>query len=152
MSKISAGILVFKRQDIDTYVMLLHPGGPFWAKKDVWTIPKGEVRPGENLLNAAKREFIEEVGVLPPPGPFVYLGSLRQPPGKINHIWAAEGDIDLKDFRSNDFTTEWPPKSGKLQTFPECDRAEWFILQDATNKIIKAQLMFLDRLESHILI
>ena len=150
MKKYSAGILVF-RQNPDVEVLLLHLGGPFWAKKDSWTIPKGEIKPDEDEFAAAKREFFEEVGMAAPDGKYIDLGQIDQPPDKTNHIWAVAGSLNLSGFKCNEFSMEWPPRSGKMQTFPECDRAEWFSLNQAKDKLLKAQQGFIDRLESQLL-
>ena len=149
MPKDSAGILLFRGGAPDGLeVLLAHPGGPVWAKKDDsgWTIPKGEPSPGEDLLAAAQREFGEEMGSAPP-GDFVPLGSLLQPSGrKIVHVWAARGDFDVTSVKSNLFSMEWPPRSGHEQQFAEVDRAQWFPLAVARRKIWPGQLPFLDRL------
>ncbi len=150
MKKFSAGILVFRRQTGDIEILLLHLGGPFWAKKDSWTLPKGEAEPYEEKFAAAKREFREEVGITPPDGKYIDLGQIDQSPDKTNIIWAVEGDLDVAKFKSNEFSMEWPPRSGKIQSFPECDRAEWFSLDQAKEKILKAQAEFIGRLESHL--
>jgi predicted NUDIX family NTP pyrophosphohydrolase len=147
MPKRSAGVLLFRRRARQIEVLLAHPGGPFWKNKDdgAWSIPKGECAAGEDPLAAAKREFGEETG-LTPAGDFVPLGEIRQPAGKIVSAWALEGDFDTKLLRSNTFSLPWPPRSGKLQEFPEIDRAEWFPLDIARRKILKGQAEFLDRL------
>jgi predicted NUDIX family NTP pyrophosphohydrolase len=128
-------------------VLLVHPGGPFWAKKDegAWSIPKGEIGDGEDPLAAARREFEEETGVAPD-GDFTPLGSLQQPGGKLVFAWALRCDLDPSALRSNSFSMEWPPKSGRQQEFPEVDRAAWFGLEAARLKILKGQAGFLDRL------
>jgi len=129
-------------------VFLVHPGGPFWARKDAgaWSIPKGEyLAESEDALDAARREFEEETGTLPR-GEFAGLGSVKQPGGKVVAAWAFEGDADPAAIRSNTFTLEWPPKSGKQREFPEVDRAGWFPLHAAAEKILKGQLGFLQRL------
>ena len=146
MSKHSAGIVVFRRQRDAIEVLLVHPAGPFWAKKDSWSIPKGELDEGEDYLTAAKREFIEETGIEPLSGEFVDLGAIKQSGGKTNFIWAIEGDPDLTNFHSNTFSMEWPPNSGQHQEFPEVDRAQWFDLEAAKRKLFKAQAGFIDRL------
>src|SRR5262245_47550688 len=123
MAKHSAGILMFRRSGPEPEVLLVHPGGPFWAKKDdgAWSIPKGLYESGEDPLAAARREFEEETGCVPD-GEFIALGSFKQPGGKIVAAWAVEGDFDLAGFKSNPFSMEWPPKSGRIQQFPEADR------------------------------
>jgi predicted NUDIX family NTP pyrophosphohydrolase len=147
MPKTSSGILLWKRERDGLRVLLVHPGGPFWVKKDagVWSIPKGEGGDGEDALVAARREFAEELGALPQ-GPATSLGEVRQKGGKIVTCFAIEGDFDVAAMRSNTFELEWPPRSGKRQTFPEVDRADWFAIADARKKINPAQAEFLDRL------
>jgi predicted NUDIX family NTP pyrophosphohydrolase len=145
MTKHSSGILVFRRQAGAVEVLLVHPGGPFWAKKDTWSIPKGELEADEEPLSAAAREFAEEVGFPAPAGQLLSLGEAKQS-GKLNSIWAVEGDADLKQFKSNTFAMEWPPKSGQQAEFPENDRAAWFDLATAQIKLFKYQTVFLDRL------
>jgi len=127
-------------------VMLVHPGGPFWSKKDqgAWTIPKGEFEDAEDPLAAARREFEEETGIRPV-GDFTALGDVRQAGGKHVSAWAFEGDCDPASIRSNLFSMEWPPRSGKTHEFPEVDRADWFTLEAAREKILKSQIEFLDR-------
>jgi predicted NUDIX family NTP pyrophosphohydrolase len=129
-------------------VLLVHPGGPFWARKDAgaWSIPKGEFEEGEEPLACAVREFEEELGSPPPAADFVELGSVRQKNRKVVLAWAAEGDLDAASIRSNTFTMEWPPRSGTQAEFPEIDRAEWFSLEVAREKLNPAQVEFLDRL------
>jgi predicted NUDIX family NTP pyrophosphohydrolase len=131
-------------------VLLAHQGGPFWAKKDLghWTIPKGEVEPGEELVAVARREFEEETGTKAPDGPLVELGEIRQKSGKLVLGWAAEGDLDPSTAVSNTFDLEWPPHSGVVRSFPEIDRVEWFDLDEAHRRLKAAQVPFLDRLES----
>jgi predicted NUDIX family NTP pyrophosphohydrolase len=150
MAKLSAGLLMFRRCDAETQVFLVHPGGPFWKKKDhgAWSIPKGEYEKGEDPLDAAKREFEEETGIKPE-GEFIALDQVKQPSGKIIAAWAFEGDCSPKELRSNTFSMEWPPKSGHNQEFPEVDRADWFTLDDARKRIVKGQIGFLDRLMTH---
>jgi predicted NUDIX family NTP pyrophosphohydrolase len=150
MAKTSAGILLFRRGGGSPEVLLVHPGGPFWAKKDegAWSIPKGEVGNGEEALACALRELEEELG-----SSFdfasedlVALGSVKQRGGKLVECWAAEGDFDPAELRSNTFTLEWPPRSGSEREFPEVDRAEWFGLEEARVKINTAQAELIDRL------
>ena len=140
MPKISSGLLMYRLRDGKAQVLLVHPGGPFWQKKDdgAWTIPKGEVAEGEDLLEAARREFEEETGHKPT-GDFIPLNPVKQKGGKIVYAWAVEGDIDTAAITSNTFTMEWPPKSGKTAEFPEIDRAAFFDLQTAARKINPAQ-------------
>lgn len=146
-SKTSAGVLLYRQRAGAVEVFLVHPGGPFWARKDVgaWTIPKGEIEPGEEPLDAARREFSEETGSVVA-GPFVPLGSVRMRSGKVVLAWAAQGDIDPAAIRSNVFSMEWPPHSGRQQQFPEADRAEWFSLIEARRRILSAQAPLLDGL------
>ena len=144
MAKISAGLLLYRRWDDAWQVLLVHPGGPFFAKKDAgaWTIPKGEPRPEEELLAAARREFQEETG-FSPAGPFRPLSPIKQKGGKLVHAWAAEGDFDVAELHSNSFSIEWPPRTGRQQSFPEIDRAEFFTLAEAARKINPAQVALL---------
>lgn len=143
----SAGILGFRKINNELQFLLVHPGGPFFIKKDlgVWTIPKGLVEEGEALLATALREFKEEIGFTPL-GEYLPLGHVKQKGGKIVHGFAVEMDFDVKTLLSNTFTIEWPPRSGKMTQFPEVDRAEWFNLAEAENKINPAQVDFLLRL------
>jgi predicted NUDIX family NTP pyrophosphohydrolase len=143
----SAGILTYRLRNSTLEVFLVHPGGPYWAKKDrgAWSIPKGEISQGEDRLNAAKREFQEETGSLPE-GNFIALTPRKQPGGKIVHAWAVRGDCDAKTIASNTFLLEWPPRSGKRQEFPEVDRAEWFTMDVAKEKILKGQVGLLEEL------
>ncbi len=140
-------MLLFRRRAGELEVFLVHPGGPFWAKKDqaAWSIPKGEFNSGEEPLAAAKREFAEETGFTPG-GAYRALGPHKQPGGKIVHAWAVEADCDPAAIRSNTFTMEWPPRSGRKQEFPEIDRAAWFPLAAAREKIHKGQVAVLDAL------
>lgn len=142
----SAGILVFRKLGSEPEVLLAHPGGPFWAKKDTWSIPKGECKANEDLLVAAKREFQEETGLEIPAGKLLELGAVKQSSSKTNHVWAVEGNPDTSGFKSNTFVMEWPPKSGQEQEFPESDRVAWFPLSKATQKVYKNQVAFLERL------
>lgn len=149
MPKLSAGLLVYRLVDGEPEVLLVHPGGPYWAKKDdgAWSVPKGEHEPDEDPLEVALREFEEEIGQTPPdPAGAVSLGELHQPSGKIVSAWAVEGDMDVSDVRSNTFEMEWPPRSGRTQEFPEVDRAGWFGLEEARRKLLRGQLGFIDRL------
>jgi predicted NUDIX family NTP pyrophosphohydrolase len=151
MKKLSAGILLFRRGETELEVFLVHPGGPFWARKDagVWSIPKGEYTDTEGALTAAKREFEEETGK-GIDGAFLALGSLKQPGGKIVTAWALEQDLDPSAIKSNTFALEWPPRSGTMRNFPEIDRGDWFSLPHARNKMLKGQLEFLTRLGAHL--
>lgn len=146
--KHSAGILVFRRTEAGPEVLLVHPGGPFWAKKDAhaWSMPKGEFEADEDPLAAARRELSEETGFVPEGAPSD-LG-VRTASGKAIHAWAVEGDWDPARLQSNRFTIEWPPRSGEMRSFPEVDRAEWFDLATARRKIHKGQLAFLGALEA----
>src|ERR1700733_593582 len=140
MAKISAGILLFRRRPPDLEVMLVHPGGPFWAKKDLgaWSIPKGLADEGEDLLAAAKREFLEETGMAVE-GDFLDLCAHKQPSGKTIAAWACEGDFDPATLKSNTFSLEWPPRSGRMAEFPEVDRAAWYSIDEALVKIKKGK-------------
>lgn len=143
----SAGILLFRLKNSKPEYFLVHPGGPFFKKKDngAWTVPKGEINDHEDLLEAAKREFFEETGK-EPKGSFIELTPIRQKNGKLVFAWAVEGDIDPDSITSNNFTMEWPPKSGKISSFPEVDKGEWFDYITAKEKIIPEQSSFLDEL------
>ena len=147
-SSTSAGLLLFRRIHAGLEVFLAHPGGPFWQQRDAgaWTIPKGNINPGEAPLAAARREFEEETGFTPD-GPFRDLGSVKQKGGKVVHAWACEGDADPDSVTSNTTTMEWPRGSGRLLTFPEVDRCAWFDLPVARERINPAQCELLDRLE-----
>ena len=151
MPKRSAGVLLFRRQESEIEVLLAHPGGPFWKKKDdgAWSIPKGEYGEHEDPLTAATREFAEEPGQILS-GDFIPLGEIRQPGGKIVMAWTVEGDVDSALARSNTFSMPWPPGSGKLQEFPEIDRVEWFSLDIARRKILRGQAELLERLATHL--
>jgi predicted NUDIX family NTP pyrophosphohydrolase len=144
----SVGILMHKRLDGQRFVLLVHPGGPFWRGKDLgaWSIPKGEPEPGEDFEATARREFAEELGTAPE-GPLLPLGRIRQRGGKAVTAFAIAGDLDVSRARSSEFELEWPPRSGRIQSFPEVDRAEWFDLTTARHKILEAQRPLLDRLE-----
>jgi predicted NUDIX family NTP pyrophosphohydrolase len=148
MPKISAGLVLYRRRAGGIEIFLVHPGGPFWAKKDAgaWSIPKGEAAPGEDLLARARTEFAEETGFVPA-GEFRPLTPVRQAGGKTVHAWAVEGEADSAAIRSNSFTIEWPPRSGQMREFPEVDRAGWFALAAAREKIIAGQIGLLNELE-----
>lgn len=148
MARKSAGILLYKRTADGLVVLLVHPGGPFWQKRDLgaWSIPKGEYD-GEGADAAARREFAEETGI-PPPDEMLPLGEISQKGGKRVIAFAAEGDLDVSRLRSNRFEMEWPPRSGRMRSFPEVDRAEWLALPVARQKIVAGQRPFLDRLEA----
>jgi predicted NUDIX family NTP pyrophosphohydrolase len=149
-STTSAGILLYRRTNGRLEVLLAHPGGPFFARKDAghWTIPKGEVDPGEDLLDVARREFEEETGHAVPDGALVDLGSIVQKGGKIVRAWGAEGDLDPAAAVSNTFELEWPPRSGRIETFPEVDRVAWFAADEARARIRDTQAALIDRLEA----
>ena len=149
MQKQSAGILLYRLTDNVLQVFLVHPGGPYFRKKDegAWSVPKGEYLDDEDALAAAKREFEEEVG-RPITGNFIKLQPVKQKSGKVVHAWAVEGDIDHENINSNTFEIEWPPKSGKRASFPEIDRAGWFGIDEARLKIISGQLGLIDELET----
>jgi len=147
MPKKSAGLLMFRRREGLLEVFLVHPGGPFWGRKDegAWSIPKGEYAPGEDPLETARREFQEETG-FEGEGDFIPLTPRKQPSGKVISAWALEGDCDASLIKSNTFSMEWPPRSGRQQEFPEVDRAGWFTVPAAKEKILKGQVPFLDEL------
>ena len=144
----SAGILLHRGRGPDLEVLLVHPGGPVWARRDagVWSIPKGEYGEDEDPLQAARREFTEELGSPAPDGQPLELGEIRQKSGKRVIAWALPGDLDTERITSNTFTMQWPPRSGRLQEFPEVDRAQWFGLDEAREKLNPAQVALLDRL------
>lgn len=146
--KVSAGLLMYRRGERGLEVLLVHPGGPFFAQKDegFWGIPKGLIDDGEPGLEAARREFLEETSIVPETDAYLELGEVRQRSGKRVHAWAFEGDCDAEAVVSNTFELEWPPKSGRTCEFPEIDRATWFDLGSARVKINPAQAAFLDRL------
>jgi predicted NUDIX family NTP pyrophosphohydrolase len=153
LRKLSAGLLLYRlsRQgdEIVPEVLLGHMGGPFWARKDKggWSIPKGEYGQAEQPFAAARREFEEEMGSAAPVAAYLELGSNRQPGGKLVTVWAAESDFDAAGAVSNTFEMEWPPRSGKLQSFPEIDRAGWFTMEVARAKLVRGQRPFIDRLQ-----
>jgi predicted NUDIX family NTP pyrophosphohydrolase len=146
----SAGILLWRRRDDRLEVLLAHMGGPYWVDKDLghWTIPKGEIEQGEEPVAVARREFAEETGSELPDTPLVELGEIRQKSGKLVLAWAARGDLDAATAVSNSYQMEWPPRSGRVETFPEIDRVEWFKLKRARRKLKAAQVPFLDRLQA----
>jgi predicted NUDIX family NTP pyrophosphohydrolase len=148
----SAGILLYRHADAGPEVLLVHPGGPFWARRDegAWSIPKGEHGEGEEPIDAARREFAEETGAPLAAGELIPLGEVRQRSGKQVAAWAAEGDLDPASVRSNTFELEWPPRSGRIQAFPEVDRAEWFALDEARRRLLPAQVAFVDRLHEQL--
>jgi len=148
MPKLSAGLLLYRFNNASVEVLIGHPGGPFWAKKDdgAWSIPKGEYVEGEDPWLAARREFEEELGKPPPDGPRVDFAPLKQPSGKIITAFAVRGDLDLTGTASNTFTLEWPKGSGNVREYPEIDRANWFSVVEARSKLLKGQRPLLDRL------
>ena len=149
MPKLSAGLLLYRWVDDTPEVLLVHPGGPYWARKDdgSWSIPKGEYEPGDDPLQEAFREFREELGLDQPDAlDPAFLGEVRQPGGKRVSAWAVPGDLDVTDVRSNTFTLEWPRGSGRTREFPEVDRAGWFDLEGARRKLLRGQVGFIDRL------
>jgi predicted NUDIX family NTP pyrophosphohydrolase len=147
-TRVSAGLLMYRRAGGDLQVLLVHPGGPFFRNKDegAWSIPKGEVEPGEDPLAAAIREFGEEIGVVPT-GPFLALTPVKQKGGKLVHAWAFEGDCDPSSISCNSFTIEWPPRSGRHEAFPEVDRAGFFGPDEARRKVNAGQVPLIDELE-----
>lgn len=147
-TRVSAGILLYRRIDARVEVLLAHPGGPYFAKKDLgdWSVVKGEVEPGEDLLAVARREFSEETGHDAPEGTPIDLGSIVQKGGKVVHAWALEGNLDPAAAVSNLVQIEWPPRSGRRQPFPEIDRVEWFEPEEARRKVKETQIPLIDRL------
>ena len=147
MAKRSAGILMYRTGDYELSILLVHPGGPFWRTKDAgaWSIPKGEVDQDEEAAAAARREFEEELGTAAP-GELIPLGEIRQKGGKVVEAFAVQGDLDTSRIVSNSFECEWPPRSGRTQSFPEVDRAEWFTIAAAREKLLESQWQLLDRL------
>lgn len=145
----SAGLVVFREREGALEVLLAHMGGPYWARKDegAWSIPKGELEDGEDLLACARREYREELGHAPPDGPLLELGEIRQRAGKLVVAFAVAGDFDPARLRPGTFDMEWPPRSGRLQAFPEIDRVAWFDLVTARRKLVAGQAELLDRLE-----
>jgi predicted NUDIX family NTP pyrophosphohydrolase len=144
----SAGILLWRRRETGLEVFIAHMGGPFWSRKDAaaWSIPKGEFPADEDSLAAAKREFLEEIGVPAPPLDYANLGEFRQSSGKVVTAFAAESDFEVAEVHSDTFPVEWPPRSGRIQEFPEVDRAEWMPVADATWRLVKGQVAILDTL------
>jgi predicted NUDIX family NTP pyrophosphohydrolase len=146
----SAGLLAFRAgADGTLEVLLAHPGGPLWSKKDAhaWSVPKGEYQEGDDPEREAAREFGEELGLPAPDGPRLDLGTIRQAGGKVVHVWAVDGtDLGFERAVSNEFEMEWPPRSGRRQSFPEVDRAEWMTITEARDRLVKGQVEFLDRL------
>jgi predicted NUDIX family NTP pyrophosphohydrolase len=148
LPKLSAGVLVYRSRDGVVEVLIAHPGGPFWARKDdgAWSIPKGEYLDGDDAWAAAQREFGEELGLPVPAGPRIDLGPLKQPSGKVVTAFAVRGDLDVTDACSNTFELEWPKGSGRLREFPEVDRVAWFPVAQARAKLLKGQRALLDQL------
>lgn len=151
MPKLSAGLLLYRAHDGRVDVLIAHPGGPFWARRDegAWSIPKGEYPHGDDPWAVAQREFFEEVGLPAPAGPRIELGSLTQPGGKVVTVFAVAGDLDVTDAHSNTFQLEWPRGSGTVREFPEVDAVGWFAVAQARTKLLKGQRPFLDRLTAH---
>lgn len=153
MKTYSGGLLIYRLKDGQPEVFIVHNGGPYWAKKDdgVWSLPKGEADGDEDLLRAAKREFKEETGFKAPDGPYTELGETDYPRGhKVVVAWAAEGDFDPTQLKSNMFEMQWPPRSGKMQEFPEIDRGGWFSLPQAAQKLFPPNVVFLERLANYL--
>jgi len=151
MPKLSAGLLLYRSREGVVEVLIAHPGGPFWARKDdgAWSIPKGEYTVGDDPWGAAQREFVEEIGLPVPDGPRIDFAPLKQPSGKVVTAFAVRGDVDVADARSNTFELEWPKGSGKVREFPEVDKVGWFPVARARTKLLKGQRPFLDRLMAH---
>ena len=151
MTQVSAGLMMYRKSGSSVEIFLVHPGGPFWAKKEqgAWSIPKGLVEPGEDKLEAAKREFSEETSLVPS-GPFIELGQIRQKSGKQVYAWAFEGKCDPPSIKSNTFALEWPPRSGRMSEFPEIDRGEFFAIAEALRKINPQQAEFVNRLNDRL--
>ncbi len=151
MPKLSAGLLMYRARDNVVEVLIAHPGGPFWARKDngAWSIPKGEYVDGDDPWTAAQREFTEELGLPAPAGPRIDLGPLKQPSGKVVTAFAVRGDLDITEARSNAFELEWPKGSGRMRKFPEVDRVGWFSVAQARTKLLAGQRAFLDLLMAH---
>lgn len=151
MPQLSAGLLIYRVRSGVIEVLIAHPGGPFWARKDegAWSIPKGEYADGDDPWAAAQREFAEELGLPAPDGPRIDFGPVKQPSGKVVTAFAVRGDLDVTDAHSNTFEMEWPRGSGTLREFPEVDRVGWFPVAQARTKLLKGQRVFLDRLLAH---
>ena len=151
MPKLSAGVLLYQTRDGVVEVLIAHPGGPFWARKDdgAWSIPKGEYTDGEDPWTVAQREFQEELGLQLPAGPRIDFGALKQPSGKVITAFAVDADLDVTDVHSNTFQMEWPKGSGTMREVPEIDRVGWFAVAQARTKLLKGQRPFLDRLMAH---
>jgi predicted NUDIX family NTP pyrophosphohydrolase len=151
MPRLSAGLLLYRVRAGVVEVLIAHPGGPFWARKDegAWSIPKGEYNDGEDAWVAAQREFSEELGLPAPSGPRIDFGALKQPSGKVVTAFAVGADLDIAEARSNTFELEWPKGSGRMREFPEVDRVGWFPVAQARAKLLKGQRVFLDRLMAH---
>lgn len=151
MPKLSAGVLLYRERAGVVDVLIVHPGGPFWARKDegAWSIPKGEYADGDDAWAAAQREFAEELGLPIPDGTPIDFGPVKQPSGKVVTAFAIRADLDITEARSNTFEMEWPRGSGKLREFPEVDRFEWFSVAQARVKLLKGQRVFLDQLMAH---
>ncbi|MDP7706333.1 NUDIX domain-containing protein [Mycobacterium sp. TY815] len=151
MPKLSAGLLLYRERAGVVEVLIAHPGGPFWARKDdgAWSIPKGEYGAGDDPWVAAQREFAEELGLAVPAGPRLDFGPVKQPSGKVVTAFAVRADLDVTDARSNTFEMEWPRGSGRMREFPEVDRVGWFSVAQARDKLLKGQRVVLDRLMSH---
>jgi predicted NUDIX family NTP pyrophosphohydrolase len=147
VARLSSGLLLFRRGADGLEVLLVHMGGPFWRKRDAgaWSIPKGEHRASDDSLREARREFAEELGLRAPPGAALDLGEIKQPSGKLIRAWAQESDLDVSEISSNTFELEWPRGSGRLQRFPEVDRAAWLGLDSAREKLVAGQAPFLER-------
>jgi predicted NUDIX family NTP pyrophosphohydrolase len=150
--KLSAALMLYRFRRGFLEVMLVHMGGPFWARKDAgaWSLPKGEHERAEASLDAARREFAEETGIPAPAGDPIDLGAIRQPSGKLIQTWAIEADLDASEITSNSFEMEWPRGSGRIQAFPEVDRADWFEVGEAREKLVKGQVPFLDALAARV--
>lgn len=152
MARLSSGLLLYRRPGSGLEVLLVHMGGPFWARRDdgAWSIPKGEHRPDEDSLAQARREFGEELGIAAPEGAAIDLGSLKQPGGKVVHAWAQEADLDVSEISSNVFELEWPRRSGHVARYPEVDRAQWFAIERGGEKLLAGQRPFLDLLRERL--